>query len=417
MGSDSPAIRVDDVSKRFRLYTDRPGSVKEIFTKFRQKRYEEFWALKNVSLEVEHGSVYGLVGHNGSGKSSLLKIMAGIHQPTSGRVDTNGRISALLELGAGFHPELTGRENIYLNASILGLKRREVDLIFDDIIDFSGLSEFVDSPVKHYSSGMFVRLGFSVAVHVNPQILIIDEVIAVGDEEFQRRCFEHLYKLRNNGVTIVMVSHSLPIVQSMCDRAAWFDHGHLMLEGTGVEVVQEYLSKVDLAEAERLEAAAESDPSRPPGSVSDRPILLGDIVVLGPDGEPTHLVTTGTPMTVRVHYRCQQPIESPLFSFTVETGSGILAAHPGMQPTHQTGPTYTGEGYVDYVVPSVPLGPGEYQMTVAVHDVHGTMVLDKRERVVTFRVHATKPLYGLVDLSGSWSPLSGPVLEDSGERR
>jgi len=175
------AIEVQDVSKRFRLYTDRPGSVKQLFTKFGRPKYEDFWAVQNVTLDVNEASVAGLIGHNGCGKSTLLRMMAGIHFPTSGSVVTRGRISALLELGAGFHPDLTGRENVYLNASILGLSRKQTDVIFDRIVDFSGLSAFIDSPVKHYSSGMYVRLGFSVAVHVDPQILLVDEVIAVGD--------------------------------------------------------------------------------------------------------------------------------------------------------------------------------------------------------------------------------------------
>ncbi|HNJ70273.1 MAG TPA: ABC transporter ATP-binding protein, partial [Microthrixaceae bacterium] len=186
-------IVVDDVSKRFRLYTSRANSLKERFTARRFARYEDFWALRDVSLEIPPATTFGLIGHNGSGKSTLLRCIAGIYQPTSGTVSVDGRISALLELGAGFHPDLTGKENIYLNAAILGLSTKEIDAVFDDIVDFSGIAGFIDAPVKVYSSGMFVRLGFAVAVHVNPEILLIDEVVAVGDEEFQRRCFEHIH--------------------------------------------------------------------------------------------------------------------------------------------------------------------------------------------------------------------------------
>ena len=171
--------------------------------------------------------------------------MARIHQPTTGRVRTRGRVSALLELGAGFHPELSGRENVYLNGAILGLRRREIDAVFDEVVAFAGLERFIDSPVKVYSSGMYVRLGFAVAVHVEPDILMIDEVIAVGDEEFQRRCLDHLYQLRRDGVSIVLVSHSMGTMQSLCDRLAWLDHGELQKIGTPVEVVRAYLGKVD----------------------------------------------------------------------------------------------------------------------------------------------------------------------------
>jgi ABC-type polysaccharide/polyol phosphate transport system ATPase subunit len=175
-----PAIVVDDIWKRFRVYQERPNSLKERITKFSRDRYEEFWALKGVSLTVPHGTVYGLVGHNGSGKSSMLRIMAGIHRPTKGTVTTHGRISALLELGAGFHPDLSGRENVYLNAAILGLSKKETDNLYGQIVEFSGLGDFIDTPVKHYSSGMYVRLGFSVAVHVDPQILLVDEPCALA---------------------------------------------------------------------------------------------------------------------------------------------------------------------------------------------------------------------------------------------
>jgi len=410
---DTPAIRVDDVAKRFRLYNERAGSLKEMITNRQGGRYSDFWAVDGVSLEVPHGSVYGLVGHNGSGKSTLLKMMANILKPTRGSITTDGRISALLELGAGFHPDLSGRENIYLNAAILGLRRAEVDKIFDDIVEFSGLSEFIDSPVRHYSSGMFVRLGFSVAVHVDPQILIVDEVIAVGDEEFQRRCFEHLFKLRNNGVTIVMVTHSLNLVRQMCDRAAWLDHGVLMAEGKAVDVVHEYVDKVDAAENERLEAAdkikaerdAEFADAARPVAVTQRPIVLGEIEALDGELRSSRLFHTFEPMTVRVHYQCKQPIEDPLFSMTIESQAGVLVSWPGMQPTHLPGEMRDGWGHVDYSIPRLALGPGEYSMTVAVHDHDGTAVLDKRERVVTFRVSTDEAVFGLVDLMGTWSGL------------
>ena len=229
----APAVVVDSVSKRFRLQHERPASLKEKVTKLRFDRKNEFWALKDVSLAVPSGSMFALVGHNGSGKSTLLRLIAGIYKPTTGKVATVGRISALLELGAGFHPDLTGRENVYLNAAILGMTRKETDRLYGSIVEFSGLEEFVDTPVRHYSSGMYVRLGFAVAVHVDPDILMVDEVIAVGDAEFQRRCYEHFYKLRQKGTTIVIVTHGLGDVKSMCDEAAWLDHGALRAVGAG----------------------------------------------------------------------------------------------------------------------------------------------------------------------------------------
>ena len=336
-------------------------------------------------------------------------------RPTSGSITTDGRISALLELGAGFHPDLTGRENIYLNASILGLHRKEVDLLFDDIVDFSGLGSFIDSPVRHYSSGMFVRLGFSVAVHVNPQILIVDEVIAVGDEQFQRRCFEHLYKLRNNGVTIVMVTHSLDLVRTMCDRAAWLDHGHLMTEGRAVDVVHDYLQKVNLEEAERqfeIErerdtlAAAEREREAPKGSAAERPVTLGEIELLDASGRPGRFLTSHEAATIRIHFRCRSEVRRPKFSFSVETQSGVLVSNQGTVPDHDVRETWNGTGSVDFHIPSLLLGRGEYALSVAVHDTDGTMVIDKKERIVTFRVDTDLPFSGVTDLLGDWRSAS-----------
>ncbi|HBX79404.1 MAG TPA: ABC transporter ATP-binding protein, partial [Acidimicrobiaceae bacterium] len=225
-------IIVEHVSKEFRLQKDRASSLKELVTRRgRDRSTNHFWALDDVSLEIPDGSMYALVGHNGSGKSTLLRCIAGIYRPDRGQVRVKGRISTLLELGAGFHPDLSGRENVYLNATILGLTKKEIDQKFDEIVEFAGVEQFIDSPVKVYSSGMYVRLGFSVAVHVKPEILIIDEVIAVGDEQFQRKCFDHLYGLRRDGVTIVVVTHGMGTVETMCDGAAWLDHGKLQMAG------------------------------------------------------------------------------------------------------------------------------------------------------------------------------------------
>jgi lipopolysaccharide transport system ATP-binding protein len=253
-GSDEPtetAIEIRDVTKKFRLHNDRKTNVKELFSGRRlNSRTEEFWALKGVSLDIPKGKTFGLIGHNGSGKSTLLKLVAGIHRPTAGTITSTGRVSAMLELGAGFHPEMSGRDNIYLNGSILGMTRRQIDAAIDEIIAFSGLGEFIDTPVKVYSSGMYVRLGFAIAVNLAPEILIIDEVIAVGDEAFQRKCFDHLYELRRKGVTIVLVTHSLSLVADLCDSAAWLDGGTLKRVGPAREVVDDYLANVNRIEAE-----------------------------------------------------------------------------------------------------------------------------------------------------------------------
>ncbi|MGH8890340.1 MAG: ABC transporter ATP-binding protein, partial [Acidothermaceae bacterium] len=217
------AVRVDNVSKRFRLYHERNQSLKAAMMRGGRANYDEFWALKDVSLEVPTGTTFGLIGQNGSGKSTLLKCMAKILRPDQGSISVHGKVSALLELGAGFHQELSGRENVYLNGSILGLSKKQIDAKFDEIVDFAGLEKFIDTPVKNYSSGMYVRLGFSVAINVDPDVLLVDEVLAVGDENFQRKCSEKFADLRASGKTIVLVSHGLDTVRTMCERAAWLE--------------------------------------------------------------------------------------------------------------------------------------------------------------------------------------------------
>ncbi len=289
MTARAPAVVVDNVSKRFRLQHERPASLKEKVTKLRFDRKNDFWALRDVSLAVPSGSMFALVGHNGSGKSTLLRVIAGIYKPTAGRVATVGRISALLELGAGFHPDLTGRENVYLNAAILGMTRKETDRLYGSIVEFSGLEDFVDTPVRHYSSGMYVRLGFAVAVHVDPHILMVDEVIAVGDAEFQRRCYEHFYKLRQKGTTIVIVTHGLGDVKSMCDEAAWLDHGSLRAVGAAPEIVTMYLDEVNRAEADRHERAGEVAEAH--DTTAADTIAIDAVQVLGADGQPVQLIS------------------------------------------------------------------------------------------------------------------------------
>ena len=242
------AIIVDDVSKRFRLERNRPSSLKEAILRIgKRSDIDDFWVLRDINLDIAPGSFFGLIGHNGSGKSTLLRLMAGIHRPTHGEIEADGRLSALLELGSGFHPDLTGRENVFLNGAMLGLTRKHMAASMDSIIDFSGIGEFIDEPVKIYSSGMYVRLGFAVAVNVEPEILLVDEVIAVGDEEFQRRCMSHMNMLRTEGTTIVLVSHNTKLMIELCDTVGWLDHGRLMEVGSPKQVVASYIARVDAA--------------------------------------------------------------------------------------------------------------------------------------------------------------------------
>lgn len=396
------AIEVQDVSKRFRLYKDRPGSVKQMFTKFGRPKYDDFWAVRNVTLDVGHASVAGLIGHNGCGKSTLLRMMAGIHFPTTGTVATKGRISALLELGAGFHPELTGRENVYLNASILGLSRKQTDVIFDRIVDFSGLAAFIDSPVKHYSSGMYVRLGFSVAVHVDPQILLVDEVIAVGDEDFQRRCLDHLAGLKACGVTIVLVSHNLGVIGDLCDQVTWMDHGVVRESGEPSSVIAQYLHEVNDAESERLRIEAEA------AGFSQTPAKATQSEMVDDSGNAIEFGVTGQPINLRIALPENLAAEEHTYSLLIQTESGIVIGETEMSmPLARPGPFPNGYTVRCRFEPLL-LAPGIYEGRVRVHGGKTVRVEAMRDLSFPFRVRAENSAPGgMLRLPATW-------LEDNG---
>lgn len=238
------AVEVRNVSKLFRLHHERNQSLKSAIMRGRISRYEEFTAVNNVSFDVKAGSTFGLIGSNGSGKSTLLKCLARIYSPNKGSITYNGRMAALLEVGSGFHHELSGKENIYLNGSILGMSKKEIDRKYDEIVDFSGVEKFIDQPIKNYSSGMYVRLGFSVAISVEPDILVADEVLAVGDEAFQRKCLDKFMDFKKSGRTVILVSHSMESIKDMCDQAAWLEKGNLQVVGNSKDVVSQYLKSL-----------------------------------------------------------------------------------------------------------------------------------------------------------------------------
>jgi ABC-type polysaccharide/polyol phosphate transport system ATPase subunit len=238
------AVEVRNLTKWFRLHHERNQSLKSAIMRGRISKYEDFTAVNDVSFDVPEGSTFGLIGSNGSGKSTLLKCLARIYTPNVGSITFNGKMAALLEVGSGFHHELTGKENIYLNGSILGMSKKEIDRKYDEIVEFSGVERFIDQPVKNYSSGMYVRLGFSVAISVKPDILVVDEVLAVGDEDFQRKCMQKFVDLKRDGHTVILVSHSMESVKNMCDQVAWLEKGNLKAVGDSATVVAQYLGSL-----------------------------------------------------------------------------------------------------------------------------------------------------------------------------
>ncbi len=408
--SSQPAVQVESVSKHYRRYQQRPGSIKRVISGRERARYEEFWALDDVTIDVPRGSTFGLIGHNGSGKSTLLRLMAGIQRPTKGTVHVNGRVSALLELGAGFHPELSGRENVYLNGAILGLSKRNIDSVVENIIEFSGLGDFIDTPVKVYSSGMYVRLGFAVAVNVDPEILIIDEVIAVGDESFQRRCFDHLYHLRQNGATIIIVTHATGLVEQMCDQAAWLDHGKLMFTGSAPEAVNRYLSHVYEGESERESTrSAQARPKRE--RMGSGEVEIVGLEFLRSDGSELRTARTGEPVVIRVHFHADQPVADVSVNLDINHESGAYVSGPSSGHARVDLGNMTGDGFVDYTIPRLPLMPGSYKLNVSIKDAKMMHVfdiaLDYAHLVV--RPGDIAEAGGMVDLFGQWNPAAPKI--------
>jgi ABC-2 type transport system ATP-binding protein len=349
--ANAPAIEVRDVSKRFRIYREKPTSLKQRLLTSRS-RAEDFWALRDVALAVGEGSTFGLIGHNGSGKTTLLKCVAGILRPTSGAILQRGRLAALLELGAGFHPELTGRENVYLNASFLGLSRRQTDAAFDDIVAFAELERFIDTEVKFYSSGMLVRLGFAVAVHVEPDVLLIDEVLAVGDEAFQAKCLNRVREFQREGRTIVLVTHALDTVTEICDRAAMLHHGELHAIGMPAEVVRE-MRHVLLGMAD-------------PGFVPEQGTREAEIVevqIVRPDGSSHGAILSGDPLTIVVDVRQNEPVDDLDVDFAVHESTNYLVLDAR---TSRAGIDLGrfDKKRVRFKISGFPYDPGKYWVTI-----------------------------------------------------
>jgi ABC-type polysaccharide/polyol phosphate transport system ATPase subunit len=340
------AIEIDHVSKRFRLFREKPSSLKARLISSRS-RAEDFWALRDVSFEVREGESLGLIGHNGSGKTTLLKVIAGILRPTEGVVRSRGRVAALLELGAGFHPELTGRENVYLNASFLGLTRRDTDRVYDDIVEFAEIADFMDNQVKFYSSGMLVRLGFAVAVHVDPEILLVDEVLAVGDEAFQAKCLNRIRGFQKQGRTIVLVTHALDTVRQVCDRAVMLDHGELYAKGSPLDVVRE-LRYVLLRR----------DPSFVPEE-GTREVELIEVSLIRSDGTTERPVRAGEDLTIQIDARASRTVPDLVASFQVLDS----ANYPVVEGRETVG-HIDGKKRVRFILRGLPLVPGRYFVSV-----------------------------------------------------
>ncbi len=387
------AIDVRDVSKRFRLSHGEYKTVKErAIHGGRRKSTEDFWALSGVSLNVSQGETVGILGRNGSGKSTLLKCICGILQPSSGEVVVRGKLAGLLELGAGFHPDLTGRENVYLNGSLLGMSKREVDKVFDEIVEFSELEEFIDGPVKFYSSGMYVRLGFAVAVNVDPDILVVDEVLAVGDERFQRKCIGRVAQLQKEGRTILLVTHAPDLVRSVCNRAVVLSHGRLVGEGEPGEATR--IFREGLMEESAGLAIPDSKfvavPATPVDGaaalpVDDRPLRIRSVhnVLSGDNSVP--YMTTGDGLTIEVTFEALRPVKDVVFSLEVRSEEGRQVVRTDTSIIGVVIDAPRGIGVMHFGIPYVPLLDGSFTFSLGIQSRSG-ILYDWQEQAGSFEV-------------------------------
>jgi ABC-2 type transport system ATP-binding protein/lipopolysaccharide transport system ATP-binding protein len=384
----SLAVDIQHVGKRFKRHSDRRNSIKERLVRGRARKPEDFWAVRDVTLQIPKGSVYGLIGHNGSGKSTLLKMIGGIYRPTEGSITTDGRVAALIELGAGFHPDMTGRENINLNGSILGLPRKDIQAVTEEIIEFSGLGDFINDPVKHYSSGMYVRLGFSVAVHMKPDVLVVDEVLAVGDEEFQRKCFDHLYALRRSGRTIIVVSHGLGQLEALCDEIAWLEHGEVQTAGAPTETIAAYLKRVNSDEAARnpqIEAVRDDDGDPRAG---DQSIRVRSARIVDLDGNAIGHAETGTTFQISLAITAREPVLGPNVRIALQHESGPLVTMVSNHRVETDFGIVEGDRTITVALTDNPLLPGRYRVHVDVFDFSGSKLLDSWNDAVEFPVRS-----------------------------
>lgn len=418
------AIEVRGVHKTYRRYGRRKsfGTLKSAILSGRLARDlkadQTFEALKGVSFDVPAGKTLGIVGRNGSGKSTLLKLIAGIGRPNAGSIRVNGRVSALIELGAGFHPEISGRDNVFINGMMLGLSKREVAERFDGIVRFAELEEFIDAPVKTYSSGMYMRLGFSVAINVDPDVLLVDEVLAVGDEAFTHKCLDKFADFRRRGRTVLLVTHSLDMVARFCDEAIWLDHGTIRSHGDPRRVIDAYLLDVAAAEnqdlARRQSGAAAAAGGEEPqdlmkaaaGRWGSREAEITSVEFVGGSGAPAHVFESGEPMAIRIRVRAHQRLEDFVFGVALFTADGVCCYGTNTDIEGAEPQEFAGEAEVGFLIDSLCLVAGTYTVDVAVHRRNG-VPYDYHRSLYTIRVTSKLNETGIVRPPHRWTFSSG----------
>ncbi len=388
----STAIEVENLGKLYRIQGRTVPTLKTtVIDRLRRRARKPFWALRHVTFRVPKGITFGVIGANGSGKSTLLGLIAGTLTPTEGSIRAEGKISTLLELGAGFHPELTGRENVFLNAAILGIPREEIRKRFDRIVEFSGLSEFIDTPVKFYSSGMYVRLGFAVAIEMDPDILLIDEVLAVGDESFQMKCLDKIQQFQREGRTLLIVSHSMPVIEDVCDEVILLDHGHKENQGKAGEVVAEYL-RITLGRDSHLNIEEHGS----------RDVEMVSVRFEDGAGRETRQFEDGGAMRVRIRYRARRRVERPVFGFSVKRADGTHMFGTNTQLMNVPIPAVEGAGEVVLDLSPLHLLRGGYYLSLSIHSWDHSIQYHRREDWYSFSVRNRSGDEGFVRIPCRW---------------
>jgi len=391
------AVKVEGVWKKFRR-GERQDSLRDLIPALVARATgrrrddgltrEEFWALRDISFTVGPGEALGIIGPNGAGKSTMLKLLSRILRPTRGAISLSGRVGALIEVSAGFHPDLTGRENVFLQGAIMGMSRAEIGRKFDAIVDFAGVEAFIDTPVKRYSSGMNARLGFAIAAHLDPDVLLIDEVLSVGDVGFQEKCVTRMRELLARGIPLIFVSHNLTAVVDLCTRAVLIDHGIVQYDGSPAEAVRVFRSARRAADAEL--------------PATDSAIRITDVRLLREDGEASPLFETGGPMTIQVAYRAHRPVVQPHVAIDIHSADGVYCAGINTRMDDCALGTLAGEGSVNLVIPRLALLPGCYSISAGILDPGGLRALDLHARAYPFSVASNRRDFGFVYLEHAW---------------
>jgi ABC-type polysaccharide/polyol phosphate transport system ATPase subunit len=402
------AIEVNNITKIFKIHRGKPTTLKDRLVLRNRNLVDEFIPLNNVSLKVKKGESIGIIGENGSGKSTLLKLISKIIYPDKGEIITRGKVSSLIELGAGFHPDFTGRENIYVNASIFGFKKREIDKKIDDIISFSELEEFIDVPVRTYSSGMYMRLAFSVAINIDPDILLIDEILAVGDEHFQKKCFNKMSEFKKKDITIVIVSHDLGSIERLCDKAVWIDKGIVKEEGTPRDVIRSYLDF--LAERDNKKALNGKEKSIKADIIEEHTIGTGeiritDVKLLDATGEEKNTFVTGDEAIIKISYKRNAEVGNDVvFGMAIYNNNGLNCYGTNTHLDDINIKALKDEGEVIFRIKNLNLLNGEYSLDVSCHRVSGELY-DYKKSVLTFNTYSLIKEVGIFRLDHEWQIL------------